>query len=237
MHPVVAVVLSYVSGSIPAAYLAGKWSGVDLRAHGSGNLGATNVLRLLGAKVGLLVFAVDIAKGAIPVRLLPSLTETAGTAHMWIAVACGVAAILGHVRPVFLGFGKGGKGVATACGVFLALAPLQTLLTLLVFAVVVFSSGYVSLASLTAAFSLPILLAASLGVRSPLLYIALLTAIFVFWTHRANIQRLRAGTEYRFSRAANFGRRPSLALGLGLLILAAAFLAVRAGAAAASGAG
>lgn len=231
MHPVVAVVLSYVSGSIPAAYLAGKWSGVDLRAHGSGNLGATNVLRVLGAKIGILVFAVDIAKGAVPVRLLPPYTTT-GTAQVWIAVACGIAAILGHIRPVFLGFGKGGKGVATACGVFLALAPLQTLITLLIFAVVVFSSGYVSLASLTAAFSLPILLAASLGFRSPLVYVALVTTVFVFWTHRPNIQRLRAGTEYRFSRAANFGRRPSLALGLGLLILAAAFLAARAGASA-----
>ena len=79
MNPVVAVVLSYVSGSVPSAYLAGKWSGVDLRAHGSGNLGATNVLRVLGARVGLLVFAVDIAKGALPVRLLPPLTETGGT--------------------------------------------------------------------------------------------------------------------------------------------------------------
>src|SRR5688572_32561315 len=158
MHPLVAVVLSYVSGSIPAAYLAGKWSGVDLRAHGSGNLGATNVLRILGVKIGLLVFAVDIAKGAIPVRLLPPLTNTTGTTQIWIAVACGVAAILGHVRPVFLGFGKGGKGVATACGVFLALAPLQTLLTLLIFVVVVLSSGYVSLASLTGAIALPVLL-------------------------------------------------------------------------------
>ena len=229
MHPVVAVVLSYVSGSIPAAYLAGKWSGVDLRAHGSGNLGATNVLRVLGVKVGILVFALDIAKGAIPVRLLPRLTDTAPETQIWIAVACGIAAILGHVRPVFLRFGKGGKGVATACGVFLALAPLQTLVTLLIFTVVVLSSGYVSLASLTAAVSLPVLLAATLGLRSPLIAVAAITTAFVFWTHRPNIQRLRQGTEYRFSRAANFGRRPSLALGIGLLIAAAAFFAVRAG--------
>jgi glycerol-3-phosphate acyltransferase PlsY len=229
MHPLVAVVLSYVSGSVPAAYLAGRLSGVDLRAHGSGNLGATNVLRVLGVKIGVLVFAVDIAKGAIPVRWLPPLTDTTGATQVWIAVACGIAAILGHVRPVFLGFGKGGKGVATACGVFLALAPLQTLVTLLIFAVVVLSSGYVSLASLTAAVSLPVLLVATLGWRSALLFIAMVTTMFVFWTHRANIQRLRAGTEYRFSRAANFGRRPSLALGLGLLILAAAYLAARAG--------
>lgn len=229
MHPVVAVVLSYVSGSIPAAYLAGRWSGVDLRAHGSGNLGATNVLRVLGPRIGLLVFAVDIAKGALPVRLLPPLTGTTGTPLVWLAVACGVAAILGHIRPVFLGFGKGGKGVATACGVFLALAPMQTALTLLIFTVVVLASGYVSLASLTAAVSLPVLLAASVGWTSPLFPVSVLTAAFVFWTHRANIERLRTGTEYRFGRAANFGRRPSLALGVGLLILAAAFLAARMG--------
>jgi acyl phosphate:glycerol-3-phosphate acyltransferase len=229
VHPAAAVALSYVSGSVPAAFLAGKWSDVDLRAHGSGNLGATNVLRVLGPRIGMLVFAIDIAKGALPVWLLPPLTNTAGDMQTWIAVACGVAAILGHIRPVFLGFGKGGKGVATACGVFLALAPLQTLLTLLIFAVVVLTSGYVSLGSLTGALSLPVLLAVSVGVRSPLFYVALLTLVFVFWTHRANIERLRNGTEYRFGRAANFGRRPSLAIGVALLVLAAAFLAARIG--------
>lgn len=232
MHPAVAVVLSYVSGSIPAAYLAGKWADVDLRAHGSGNLGATNVLRVLGPRIGLLVFAVDIAKGALPVWLLPRRTDVAWIAGMadartWVAIACGVAAIMGHVRPVFLGFSKGGKGVATACGVFLALAPVQTLLTLLIFIVVVLSSGYVSLASLTAAFSLPVLMAASVGLRAPVFYVAVVIFAFVAWTHRANIERLRAGTEYRFGRAANFGRRPSLAIGIGLLVLAAAFLAAR----------
>src|ERR1041385_6466207 len=210
MNPIAAVVLSYVSGSIPAAYLAGKWSGVDLRAHGSGNLGATNVLRVLGPRVGLLVFAVDIAKGAIPVRFLPPLTTTNPDTCVWIAVACGVAAIVGHIRPVFLKFGKGGKGVATACGVFLALAPLQTALALLIFVVVVLASGYVSLASLTAAASVPVLLVASVGYRSPLLAVGVVSAAFVFWTHRANIERLRSGTEYRFVRAGNFGRRPSL---------------------------
>lgn len=229
MHPAAAVVLSYVSGSIPAAFLAGRWSDVDLREHGSGNLGATNVLRVLGPRIGMLVFAVDIAKGALPVWLLPPLTNTIGDTRTWIAVGCGVAAILGHIRPVFLGFGKGGKGVATACGVFLALAPLQTLLTLLIFAVVVLTSGYVSLGSLTGALSLPVLLAVSVGVRSPLFYVALLTLVFVFWTHRANIERLRDGTEYRFGRAANFGRRPSLAIGVALLVLAAAYLVARFG--------
>jgi glycerol-3-phosphate acyltransferase PlsY len=229
VHPVVAVVLSYLSGSIPAAWLAGRWAKVDLRAHGSGNLGATNVLRVLGPRVGALVFAVDIAKGALPVRLLPPMTGATGDMATWMAVACGVAAIVGHIRPVFLGFGKGGKGVATACGVFLALAPLQTLLTLLIFTVVVLSSGYVSLASLTGAVALPVLLAVSVGWRSPLFMVAVVTAVFVFWTHRANIKRLREGTEYRFGKAANFGRRPSLAIGILTLVAAAALLAARMG--------
>ena len=229
MHPVVAVVLSYLSGSIPAAWLAGRWANVDLRAHGSGNLGATNVVRVLGPRVGGLVFAVDIAKGALPVRFLPPLTGTTGNTLTWIAVACGVAAIVGHIRPVFLGFGKGGKGVATACGVFLALAPLQTALTLLIFTIVVLSSGYVSLSSLTGAVALPVLLAVTVGWKSPLFAVAVVTAVFVFWTHRANIGRLRAGTEYRFGKAANFGRRPSLAIGILVLLLAAALLASRVG--------
>lgn len=225
MQPIVAVILSYVSGSIPAAYLAGTWSGVDLRAQGSGNLGATNVLRVLGARIGMVVFVVDIAKGALPVWFLPPLTGATGDSLTWTAVACGVAAILGHIRPVFLGFKKGGKGVATACGVFLALAPLQTALSLLIFVVVVFASGFVSLASLTAAVALPVLLAASIGWRSPLFAVSALTSAFVFWTHRANIERLRGGTEYRFGRAAKFGRRPSLALGIGILVLVATILA------------
>jgi acyl phosphate:glycerol-3-phosphate acyltransferase len=229
VSPAAALVLSYMSGSIPAAWLAGKWAGVDLRAQGSGNLGATNVLRVLGPGVGIAVFAVDIAKGAIPVRLLPPLTGATGDMATWIAVACGVAAILGHIRPVFLGFGKGGKGVATACGVFLALAPVPTLLTLVIFTVVVLASGYVSLSSLTGAVALPVLLAVSAGVSSPLFAVAVITAAFVFWTHRPNIARLRSGTEYRFGRSANFGRRPSLALGVALLIIAAAFLAARMG--------
>jgi glycerol-3-phosphate acyltransferase PlsY len=163
----------------------------------------------------------------VPVWFLPPLTVASPAARTWVAVACGVAAILGHIRPVFLGFRKGGKGVATACGVFLALAPLEAALTLLIFVVVVLSSGYVSLASLTGAVSLPVLLAASKGVQSPIFYVSLVTTAFVFWTHRPNIDRLRAGTEYRFGRAANFGRRPSLALGIALLVLAAAYLAAR----------
>lgn len=201
MHTAVAVVLSYLIGSIPAAYLAGKSRGIDLRRFGSGNLGATNVVRTLGWKIGLLVFAFDVAKGAGPVLLFPRFVEGPLSPQI-VAIVCGVSAILGHFRPVFLKFGKGGKGVATATGVFFALAPLPMLAGLAVFAVVVLTSGYVSLGSLTAAVVLPAMLFVTEGPRSPVFQISVLLALFVFWTHRANIHRLRRGEEYRFGRKA-----------------------------------
>jgi glycerol-3-phosphate acyltransferase PlsY len=201
MHTALAVVLSYLAGSIPAAYVAGKSRGIDLRRYGSGNLGATNVVRTLGWKIGLLVFAFDIAKGAVPVLLLPRYTVGPLSPQV-VGILCGVAAILGHFRPIFLRFGKGGKGVATASGVFFALAPLPMLAALAVFAVVVLTSGYVSLGSLTAAVALPSMLLVTEGPRSPVFQISVVLAAFVFWTHRANIRRLRRGEEYRFGRKA-----------------------------------
>jgi glycerol-3-phosphate acyltransferase PlsY len=200
---ILAIIGSYLLGSIPAAYIAGKAKGVDLRKHGSGNLGATNVMRVLGTKIGLAVFVFDMAKGAAPVYFFPKWLMASGQLSIdpvIFAILCGIAAIIGHVRPIYLRFGKGGKGVATAAGVFLALAPLQTLLALLVFAVVLMASGYVSLGSLTSATVLPILLAATVGMHSPLFPISIAVALFVFWTHRANIARLRAGEEHRFGK-------------------------------------
>jgi glycerol-3-phosphate acyltransferase PlsY len=200
-----AIVASYLLGSIPAAYVAGKAKGVDLRKHGSGNLGATNVMRVLGTKIGLAVFVFDIAKGGLPVYFFPKWLAASGALTIdpvIFGIVCGVAAIFGHVRPIYLKFGKGGKGVATAAGVFLALAPLQTLVALLIFAIVLFASGYVSLGSLISASALPILLAATVGIHSPLFPISIAVALFVFWTHRANIARLRAGEEHRFGKKA-----------------------------------
>jgi glycerol-3-phosphate acyltransferase PlsY len=200
-----AIVGSYLLGSIPAAYIAGKAKGVDLRKHGSGNLGATNVMRVLGTKIGLAVFLFDMAKGAAPVYFFPKWLMASGDLSVdpvIFGIVCGIAAIVGHVRPIYLKFGKGGKGVATAAGVFLALAPMQTLIALLVFAAVLLLSGYVSLGSLTSATALPILLAATVGIHSPLFAISVAVALFVFWTHRANIARLRAGEEHRFGKKA-----------------------------------
>lgn len=227
MHPAVALALSYVSGSFPSAWLAGKSRGIDLRAHGSGNLGATNVLRVLGPGLGALVFLADIAKGALPVHLLGPMTGLTGNALLGVQLLCGVSAILGHSRPLFLGFRKGGKGVATACGVFLALAPLQTAFTLLTFTVVVLASGYVSLASLTAAFALPVVLAATFGVLSFLFPVGALTFAFVVYTHRGNIARLRAGTELQFEKSAKLSLMTSVSLGVAVIAAAATFLTLR----------
>ena len=204
MHPALGLLLAYVVGSIPAAYVAGRVvKGIDLREHGSGNLGATNVYRLLGAKVAATVLLFDAAKGALPVRLLPALLVPAAASpdeRLAWAVAYGVAAIAGHVRPVFLLWKGGGKGVATAAGVFAALAPLPVLAAVVIFVAVLAASGYVSLASLTAAAVLPVAVASLLGAASPLFIVSILVGAFVFWTHRANIGRLRRGEEHRFGR-------------------------------------
>ena len=187
---------------------------------------------MLGTKIGLVVFAFDMAKGALPVLFFPRWIP-ADHAPMHSAVVlgigCGIAAIIGHVRPIYLRFGKGGKGVATAAGVFLALAPVQTLLTLVIFAVVLLSSGYVSLGSLTSALMLPILLAVTVGVHSPLFPISVLVAAFVFWTHRANITRLRNGEEHRFGKKGVPAKRPAATLAITLVIVLAVVIASRFG--------
>ena len=199
MHPALALSLAYASGSLPFAWIAGRAAGVDLRQQGSGNLGATNVFRVLGWKVGLAVFLADALKGALPVLLLPSRIDSAMDPVLW-SIACGVAAIAGHVRPLFLKFRKGGKGVATAAGVFFALAPLPMLAAFAVFVAVVLATGYVSLGSLLSALVLPALLLVTQGARAPLFIVSVLVATFVYWTHRANIGRLRRGEEHRFGK-------------------------------------
>jgi glycerol-3-phosphate acyltransferase PlsY len=199
MDPFAALALSYLSGSLPFAAIAGKVSGVDLRKQGSGNLGATNVFRVLGWKIGLAVFVADALKGALPVLLLPQHIVGVRDPVVW-AIACGLAAIAGHVRPIFLGLRRGGKGVATAAGVFFALAPVPMLITFAVFVGLVFATGYVSLGSLLSAVLLPGLLLVTLGARSPLFIVSVVLALFVFWTHRANIGRLRRGEEHRFGK-------------------------------------
>ncbi len=206
---VVGLVVAYVLGSIPTAYLAGRLHGVDLRQQGSGNLGATNALRVLGWRTGLPVFAADAAKGYVPAAFF---WRWFGVHPHW-ALAYGVAAIMGHVKPVFLigRGGGGGKGVATAAGVFLGLAPVATLVAFAAFAATLAASGYVSLGSIVAALALVVALGLTgPGVRGPIFPVGVLVAAFVVWSHRANIGRLLRGEESRITRrgrdAARAGR-------------------------------
>ena len=193
MKPAIAVIASYLIGSIPWAYLFGRVKGVDLRTYGSGNLGTTNVLRLLGAPAAIVVYLLDAAKGFVPVFYFPRLFDFP-PGEGW-AFVCGIAAILGHVKPVYLLFNGGGKGVATASGVFFALTPLATFASLTFFLLLLFTTRTMSIASLTGAAILPIGVGLTHGARSLVFGVSLGVAVFVYWTHRANIGRLRRGEE------------------------------------------
>ncbi len=212
MHPAFAVGIAYLAGSIPFAYLAGRvLKGIDLRTVGSGNLGATNVFRNLGTEAGAVVLLLDALKGALPVALLPSRIDAAfvGDARqlLWWGLGLGMVAIAGHAKPVFLLWKGGGKGVATAAGVFGALAPAALGIALVAFLAVVWRSRIVSLASISAALVLPLAVSFTLGVMSPVFAVSCAIGLFIVWSHRSNIQRLRAGTEPRFTRASPEGTR------------------------------
>jgi glycerol-3-phosphate acyltransferase PlsY len=190
---------SYLLGAIPTSHLVSRvFARIDLREHGSGNLGATNLYRVLGWKYAIPVALFDIAKGAIPVLVFsPQVSDSD-----LFALACGVAAMLGHVFSVFVRF-KGGKGVATAAGVMLGLTPLALAVAAIVWALVVLLTGYVSLGSIAAAAVLPFAVYLLENPRTPeLLWIDALVAAGVILLHRRNIQRLLKGTENRFGRRA-----------------------------------
>ena len=187
---------AYVVGATPTAYLAGRLArGIDLRQHGSKNLGATNVYRVLGWGWAIPVALVDIAKGAIPVAWFGALAG-AGQ-ESWVAVAMGIAAVLGHMFSPYVGF-KGGKGVATAAGMFLALAPLALAIALPVWGLCLWATGYVSLSSILAAAVFPLLVHFTRPGATATLWASVALAGLIVFSHRANIARLLAGTENRF---------------------------------------
>jgi glycerol-3-phosphate acyltransferase PlsY len=192
------VVASYFIGACPTSYLAGRLvRGVDLRQHGSGNLGATNAFRVLGWKAATPVMVVDILKGFLPTLLFPLLD---GSPRVEWALAYGAAAIVGHVYSIYVGF-KGGKGVATGAGVFLALAPWAVLAGLAVWGSLIALTRIVSVASIAAALAVPPVVYLTRG-GGPVLWLALGLTAFIIWSHRANIGRLLRGEEHRFSRPA-----------------------------------
>jgi glycerol-3-phosphate acyltransferase PlsY len=189
------LLLGYLLGSIPSGYLAGRWCrGIDLRTIGSGSTGATNVLRSVGKGPALVVFLVDVAKGTAAVLLARAISQDATLAN-WIEVGAGLAALAGHIWPAWLGF-KGGKAVATGFGMFLGLAWPVGLACFGVFLAVFSISRIVSLASVIAAISLPLLMVAGSDSQANVL-IALVAMVLVLWRHRSNLQRLIEGTEPR----------------------------------------
>ncbi len=183
------LILSYIVGSIPFAYIVAKiFKGIDIRKFGSGNPGATNVFRV-SKPLGVLAFLCDMLKGFVPVFIA---TKMSFSSDLFI-ITVSFAVVLGHMFTIFLKF-KGGKGVATGCGAFLAINPAATLTCLLVFAIVLSISRYVSLSSICAAIMLPVSLL-FFGCSNEILVFSAVIAVIVTVRHAANIKRLFAGTE------------------------------------------
>lgn len=194
------VLFGYLAGSIPFGLLYGRLAGIDVRQQGSGNIGATNVNRLLGKKLGILTLASDLLKGLIPMLIVAQVLANQTDAHRWIMLT-GMAAFIGHCWPIYLKF-KGGKGVATALGIFLYLAPLHTLIAIVLFGVTVRLSGYVSIGSMSAAASLPIMVWLTNG-QNDLLIITGIIAFLIVLKHRENITRLLRGEEKSWKTGDN----------------------------------
>jgi glycerol-3-phosphate acyltransferase PlsY len=189
------VLVAYLIGSIPFAFLLARRLGADLRSTGSGNLGAANVMRATGVRAGLLVAGFDVAKGALGVALASRFSENASAP----AIA-GMAAVVGHIYPVWLRF-RGGKGVATACGAFSVLMPAAVPPAIAVFVVAVWVTKYVSAGSVLATLALPPI-AYALGSPAPAVLSAFGVAALIVFRHRSNLARLRTGTERRLGARA-----------------------------------
>lgn len=193
MHAVIAIVLGYLLGAIPFGLVIGKSRGVDIRNAGSGNIGATNVMRVVGKSWGILTLVLDALKGLVAALVLPILAGDAGPE--WLPLACGCAAILGHSFPVYLKF-KGGKGVATSAGVLLGVAPAAFGIGIAVFLILFGLFRYVSLGSIGAAVAVPVASYVLNGLTL-VTQVLVVLAVVVIWRHKENIRRLMAGTENR----------------------------------------
>ena len=197
------VLVAYVVGATPFGYLAGRVKGIDIRQHGSGNIGATNVLRVLGKPVGITVLVLDMLKGLLPVLLSQWVSDSSA-----IHIATAIAAILGHNYTFWLGF-KGGKGIATTAGAILPILPWALLAAVLGWIIVLFTTRYVSVASIAAALLIPIELAVETWLtgkwNAAVFGFGLFVCLLAIWKHRSNIARLRRGEENRF------GKKPTTA--------------------------
>ena len=194
------IIASYLLGSVPAGYLAGRMAKIDIRQTGSGNIGATNVVRVLGKAYGYPVFAFDFLKGlvAVSMSIFFSRTNEFGISVESLGIIGGVCAVIGHSYPVWLRF-KGGKGVATSLGVIFGLAPIAAVIVVILWVCVFAITRYVSIASIAAAVALPA--ATFFLLRSNvILYFTIALMLIVIWRHRSNISRLMKGAEPRFER-------------------------------------
>jgi glycerol-3-phosphate acyltransferase PlsY len=205
--------ISYFIGSLMGAMIVGKLrGGVDIRTMGSGNAGGTNALRTQGFLFALAVVVIDVGKGVIGAGVVPGLelpfvATDPNISRTWLTLCCAAAAVIGHVWPIYHGF-KGGKGAATFVGTLLVLGPALIMLVLLVWAVVVVLSGYVGLASMTAATSLPLWLGVTrLPADQPLFIYSVAMAMFIIYCHRSNIQRMRGGNEHRLTKLILFSKK------------------------------
>lgn len=203
---IIILAVSYLLGSVPNGFLAGVITGVDVRTRGSGNIGATNVLRVLGKPWGFTVFFLDAAKGLVAVRIAVWIANHSAilTNHIeLVCISAATACVIGHSFPVWLKF-KGGKGVATSAGALLGVTPVAAVTIFLVWLCVFIVSKYVSLASIAAALALPvtmwILMKTGVTKSAVLFWFSTAMTALVVWRHRSNISRLLNGTEPRFSR-------------------------------------
>lgn len=199
---VFAFAVAYLIGSVPGGLVLGRMAGIDLRACGSGNAGATNAVRAKGMGFGAAVFAFDAVKGILAVALLPYL---AASPCPGLAQGCAGAVILGHVFPIWFRF-RGGKGFATALGAILMLSPLALAVVLGVWIAVLVLTGYVSAATLCGAVAFPVYASVSDRHWTPMLVFSIGLALFLVFTHRSNLVRLLRGNENRFNRVWLFGR-------------------------------
>ena len=195
MMPLLALVIAYLLGSIPFGYLLVKWrTGEDVRAAGSGNIGATNVLRTTGRAAGVATLLLDIAKGYAAVWIASRLADHS---ELWMSAAA-LAVMAGHAYPLFLRF-QGGKAVASFVGAFLGLVPLPMCTVLVVFLGVAAWTRHISLGSIVAAATLPLAIWLILHSSWPVLFASILAGIFIIYKHSSNIERLRAGSEHLIS--------------------------------------
>jgi len=198
------IVLSYLAGSLPTSiWLARLWKGIDIRKHGSGNAGATNVYRVLGPIPALITAIVDAGKGWVSAFYFAGSLEMPEQYQVWFGLACGLAAVIGHILTLFAGF-KGGKGVLTGAGVLAAFDPLALVVGVAVFALTLAIFKMVSLSSLAAASTITLFLLASnifgRKVEMPLFFACLLLTLLLFYTHRQNLKRILTGTERKIGQ-------------------------------------